>query len=184
MSLIRPGAAAFLRRWREVGVAALLAGGALALWGRAALAGATAPAVLLLGALALAAVIGRDGWLRARLRRSESASGPGLAAVREGLIGYLGPQTGGMVDLDALVSVEAERRDGALVWILRPEGGAPPVTIPAGAQGADRLLDAFAALPGFDRAALGRALDGPEGVRAILWRRADPGALASPRRGA
>jgi hypothetical protein len=82
-----------------------------------------------------------------------------------------------MVDLDALASVEAERRDGALIWILRPEGESP-LRIPAGAEGADRLLDAFAALPGFDRAALARALDGPEGVRAILWRRSR--ALASP----
>ncbi|MGF1660118.1 MAG: hypothetical protein ACFCUS_11885 [Rubrimonas sp.] len=183
MSSLRPEALAFLRRWRDLALGLAVAAASLALWGRAALAGAPVPLVLLAAALVFAAILARDGLLRARLRGAATAPGPGLAAVREGLIGYLGPETGGMVDLDALVSVEAERRGGSLVWILRPDGAAP-LAIPADAEGAERLLDAFSALPGFDRAALTRALDGPEGVRAILWRRPSPRALASPARGA
>jgi hypothetical protein len=57
--------------------------------------------------------------------------------------------------------------------------------VPAAAEGADRLLDAFAALPGFEPARVGRALDAPEGVRVLVWRRrGPPGALASRGSGA
>jgi hypothetical protein len=183
---MNPAVLAFLRRWRDVLVAAALA--ALALWllGPAALRGGLPALVALCLALPLAGWLFRDGWLRARLAGEGSERrGPGLVAVKEGRIGYLGPLAGGLADLDGLVSIEVERRDGAPTWLLRGSDGAPPLAIPVSAEGAPRLLDAFAALPGFDSTRLARALDAPEGVRVLVWRRRGAaGALATRGRGA
>lgn len=161
---------ALLRRSREALAASALAAAALGAFGPAALSGAPAPLALLAGSLLLALWLGRDALLRARLAE---AKGPGLVAVREGRVGYLGPEAGGVADLDALISVEMAHRPGGPVWVLRP-AGAPSVTIPAAAEGAEGLLDTLAALPGFDPGAVAAALDAPLGAHVILWRRRGP----------
>ncbi len=173
--MIRPGARDWIARRRGMLAAAALAGLA-ALWlGPAALAGAPVPAALLVLALAAAAWLVRDAALRARLR---DGGGPGLVAVREGRVGYLGPEAGGIADLDALLSVELAQRPGGPVWLLRPAGG-PAVAIPVAAEGAEGLLDALAALPGFSAASVASALDAPQGAHVILWRRRGPLPVAS-----
>ncbi len=159
----RTGLARLARR--RVSVAALaFAAAAAALLGEAALSGAPLPLALLGACLALAAWLVRDDRLRARLA---AEGGPGVVVVKEGRIGYLGPETGGVVDLDALERVEAARRGGELVWTLVARDGAP-LSIPAGAEGAGALLDALAPLPGFDPGALSEA---EEGRAAVLFRR-------------
>jgi hypothetical protein len=176
--VVNPRALAALRRWRDCLLAAGLAAAATAAFAPAALTGAVAPAALLALSLLVAGALFRDGWLRARLAGPAAA---GLVAVKEGRIGYLGPIAGGLADLDSIVSVEVERRGGETVWVLRLAEG-PSLAIPATAEGADRLLDAFAALPAFDTGRVARALDAPEGVRVLVWRRrSPPTALASRR---
>jgi hypothetical protein len=98
---VNPRARAFLLRWRDCLIAAALAAGALAAFGPPASRGGLPAMALLAVSLLLAGWLFRDGWLRARLA---GAAGPGLVAVKEGRIGYLGPVAGGLVDLDALVS--------------------------------------------------------------------------------
>lgn len=181
--MIRGAARAWLARWRDALIGAGLIAGGLALFGRAALSGAPVPLVLLALSLASGLWLARDGWLRARLGGALSgAGGPGVASVREGEIDYFGPFSGGAVDLDALESVVLSVRPGGAVWLLRAPGAAA-LAIPATAEGAGALLDAFAALPGFDPARVARALDAATGADVIVWRRGggrSARALASP----
>jgi len=184
LAVIRAAARGWLARWRDALIGAGLAAGGVALFGRAALSGAPVPLVLLALSLAFGVWLARDGWLRARLEGDTrlGGGGPGVASVREGEIDYFGPFSGGVVDLDALESVVLSVRPGGAVWLLRAPGAAA-LAIPATAEGADALLDAFAALPGFDRARVARALDAAIGADVIVWRRGGgpaARALASP----
>lgn len=164
---LRPGAKETLRRHGWLIGGAVLA--ALALGGLAEAALAGAP--LALGGLAVllcAAVwMARDGLLRARL--SGDAPGPGLVAVREGRVAYFGPDGGGVADLDALGSIALARGPHGPVWLMRGADGTL-LRAPTAAEGADALLDAFAALPGFDRTRVARALAAAD-VEREVWRR-------------
>jgi hypothetical protein len=173
--VIRPRLIARLRRERGRMAAVALAALAAALFGPAALTGAPAPLAALALSLASAVWLLRDQALRGRLG---AGAGPGLVAVREARVGYMGPDSGGAADLDALISVEMAHRPGGAVWLLRA-AGAPAIAIPVGAQGAEALLDALAPLPGFDPAAVAAALDAPPGAHVILWRRRGPLPVAS-----
>ncbi len=115
------------------------------------------------------------------LRRRVAARGdaPGVVQVVEGRVAYFAPGEGGaVVDLSALVRLQVA--PGGTAWVLTREDG-PPVTIPTGARGADALVDAFAALPGFrlDRALAAMAA-GADTPSTVWQRRAAPGVLASP----
>jgi hypothetical protein len=59
------------------------------------------------------------------------------------------------------------------VWLLRG-GGPEPLRVPMAADGAEALLDAFAALPGFDAGRADRALAAE--IETLVWRRATPAA--------
>ncbi|MGF1446345.1 MAG: hypothetical protein ACFBRM_09105 [Pikeienuella sp.] len=123
----------------------------------------------LLGAWALAA------WRRTRLAAKAgmqaAGGGPGLVRIEEGRIGYYGPETGGFAGLDAISAVAVETGSGGAItaWVLR-DGSGNRLTIPAGALGADALPDQLTALPGFDAAAVVRAVPSVPGVH-IVWRR-------------
>lgn len=144
-------------RWRESVAAGTVAALGLALglgW-----LGAT-PAAGLVG---LALALGGGGWLIAALRRARLGEarrrGPGIVGVREGAIGYFGPETGGLVARDALAAVEiVPGEGGSAFWRLHRDGEAP-LDVPAGAEGSDGLLDALVALPGFRAETARRALD-------------------------
>lgn len=172
MSFIRPELAAAFARWREPIVwGGVIVLGVAAVWRGLALGGPLlVVAGLLIAGLGLGLFIGA---LRRRAFRAETA-GPGVVAIDEGRIGYLGPKDGGYVDLPTLVEVAITGGPGARdrAWLLRAEDGTRLV-IPFGALGAERLPDALAALPGFDlgpgAAAPGLAHPG----RVALWRR-DP----------
>lgn len=158
-SFLRPEAARALRRWREAlagaGVLALGAYWLLATGGLLRLVGGI---LALLGAGLLFA-----GLQRGRFRTE--ASGAGVVQLVEGQLGYFGPETGGVIAV-ADLSCVARRGD---TWVL--DGGGQRLEIPAGAAGAECLLDAFAMLPGLDlRAVLSPVEDRTEPLR-VLWQR-------------
>ena len=165
--MIRPEIRAGLGRWGEAVSGLALLG--LGLWwttsiGLLAWVGA---AVALLGAGLVF-----TGVQRARFGRG--GQGPGVARVDEGRVLYMGPREGGAADLAALRSVSLDPRgpDGP-TWVL---DGPEPLRVPAGALGADALLDAFAALPGFDTARAVAVLRRSGSAPVRVWRA--PGAAA------
>lgn len=178
MSFIRSEVRAVIARWAEsVAAGALAAFGvmqAAALISRGDVMGWFAAALAVIAAL----------WLRTAVARAFGAragEAPGVVEVREREIRYFGPITGGAADLDALGAIEVfvpARGMGAL-WRLTMADGRVLV-IPVAAEGADDLLGAFAALPGFSdltaAAALRRAVPGRHGV----WVRPGRAALSRP----
>lgn len=163
MSFLRPEAAAALRRWGEP-----------ALWFTLAI---LAPLWL---------ITGGGGWLRWLIASSLFALGaalawpaamralakvrgeaPGVVAIDERRISYFGPETGGVLSLDELgeITVFGPRRDWRL---FAPETG-DLLVIPSAAEGADQLMEAFAALPGFAPARAAAALR-PGAADITIWR--------------
>lgn len=161
--MIRPEAAARLHRWREV-----LAGGAIVLAGLwlISLGGLLMAAVgVAVGVAGVAAAL--IGLRRLRFRRADP--GPGIVQIVEGQISYFGPETGGFIALSELS--ELHLCDAGQTWRLI-SATTPPLTIPAGAQGADQLFDTFASLPGLDMSALLRAVNQTApAADQVIWRR-------------
>ena len=172
MSFIRPDLAAAFARWREPIAAACLA--AFGVWV------ATRGGWLLFGAgVATWALAG--GWALIAIRRVRflpRADAPGVVELDEGQIGYFGPTFGGFVALSDLSEIRVTVFHGTRSWRLRTADG-QVLTIPVGAAGAERLFDAFAALPGIDMGALAEALAGRSESRTV-WRRG-PVAASAPR---
>lgn len=160
MSVIRPEVSALFWRWREVIGAGVLA--AFGLW----LADSVGWVLQALGgAIAVLALAG--GVLAERRVRFALGGGPGVVEVVEGLISYFGPRGGGVVGLSSLALLEFDPR--TQLWLLHHADGGV-VTIPASAEGADELFDAFSALPGLSSGALLSALAARHGPRLALWR--------------
>lgn len=161
--MIRPELRATLCRWREVIAAAMVlaAGAWLALLGGWLL----VPIGFSVAVLAL-------GWGIVALRRVRFLQGvtaPGVVEVDEGQVGYLGPNFGGFVALADLSELRLTAHRGARQWRLSTLDG-EALTIPVDANGAEKLFDAFAALPGIDMAAVTAALDHRQPALP-LWRR-------------
>jgi hypothetical protein len=97
-----------------------------------------------------------------RLRLALGGDGPGVVVIDEGQIGYLGPETGGVTAFDLIDRVALV--PGRALTLYRRDGA--PIVIPLSADGADMLIDALAALPGFDpaRLTLARNRAAPETV--------------------
>lgn len=175
MSFFRPEARAQLARLAEpvlTGAGAVWLGlaGLERLGGQVLIGG-----LLLIGSALLA------GWCltaiaRARLAWRRAGPGPGIVEIAEQRIAHFGPETGGIVAIDELVAVAAwpDPDGGVAVWELVPEEGGP-LRIPAGAEGAEGLPDALAALPGFSPIGMLRELSRAQGGRTVLWRRAGTG---------
>ena len=132
MSLLRPGAAQVLRRWREVLVTLGLA--ALGLWW--ALTGFGLIEWLGWALMAAAAALALAGLQRLRFRRG--GGGPGVVVVDEGLIAYLGPVTGGTVALSEITALALD--PGGPHWVLS-QPGQPDLRIPLDAEGAEQSSD-------------------------------------------
>lgn len=164
MSFLRPEAVATLLRWREVAAAAgvLALGLWVASWGgwfwQAVGLGLAAVAV------AFAVQAGR------RLRFSGAVGAPGIVEVVERRITYFGPTFGGAVSLDDLAELRLVARGGVRAWGLRQADG-QALIVPAAAQGAEAMFDAFSVLPGLSPADLLRALQIRDGEQ-VVWRRA------------
>ena len=163
MSFVRPAVADLFQRYREV-IAAGCAGVA-AVW------------LIWLGGYVLIPLGGflavtAAGWAMialGRLRFRRAVAAPGIVEVDEGQLGYLGPTFGGYVALADLDELRLGTFGGQRQWRLRTSDG-QVLLIPVAAEGAERLADAFAVLPGIDMAALGRAID-DAGANGPLWTR-------------
>ncbi|MFA5538599.1 MAG: hypothetical protein WCZ72_11575 [Gemmobacter sp.] len=169
MNMIRPEVAALLIRGREVIAAGTVAAlGFWALWRGswplAALGGVALAAGLFLAILALR-----------RLRFRAGPGGPGVIEIDEGQVGWFGPGIGGFVSLAELAEIGLVTIAGLRCWRLRQSDGRL-LLIPVEAEGAERLFDAFAVLPGLTGARLLAALDSP-GDTPVVWRRDLPPAL-------
>lgn len=160
--MIRPEARQTLLRYSEALIALpILAAG---LWGlsRYGLLIWIGGALTLLGAALLL-----TGLQRARFRRP--VKGPGLVEMDEHQIRYLGPLTGGAVDLDTLVLITLDPTGKPLHWRLTTALG-ETLAIPATATGTDALFDAFTTLPGFRTEPMLRALAHPPARPLTIWR--------------
>jgi hypothetical protein len=172
MSFFRPEVMAALHRWREAiaAGAVVLAGGWL-IWRGGYL-------LTALGAVAVAAGLALGVTALRRVRFARAPGGPGVVEIDEGQVGWYGPGIGGFVSLAEMVSLGLVTVAGLRCWRLQQSDG-QLLLIPVDAQGADRLFDSFAALPGLRIpsliAALDSGLDHP-----LLWRRDRPPALPRP----
>lgn len=149
--MIRPEVRALARRWREVIAAACLAGFGLSVMWR----GGYVLVPLGMGMVALAAGWGLIAFRRIHFLRQVDA--PGFIDVDEGQIGYYGPGFGGFIALADVAELRLADHHGTRVWRLKTADG-QVILLPVDAAGADRLYDAFAALPDIDMAALAAAL--------------------------
>jgi len=130
--------------------------------------------------MGLGTILAHMAWRRMRFVQAISA--PGLVELDEGQVGYLGPGDGGFLSLEELVELRLMRLHGKRMWRLKQADG-QALLIPVEAQGAERLFDAFASLPGMDTRALVAALDPAPGVPGIaetrvIWRRASAAKLS------
>lgn len=162
---LRPEIVAALVRWREVAGALALAAAGLWVTG---FGGWFFQAVGLLIAVAGAgaAVIA----LR-RLRFVREVDQPGIVEVDEGQVRYFGPHGGGFAALAeaAELSVYTDA-DGRKWWLIREQSG-NLLPVPAAAEGADRLFEAFSSLPGLSQTALIEALEREGRGPVTVWRR-------------
>lgn len=169
MSFLRPELARALSRGREVIAGMAVSGfGLWLVW-----LGGYLLVPLGLVILALGAVLARQAWRRLHFVQGQDA--PGVIELDEAQLGYLGPTEGGFVSLEDLVELRLIRVRGERVWRLKQLDG-QALLIPVEAQGAGKLFDAFAALPGMDSGALVSALSatpGPQGIAEarVIWRR-------------
>ncbi|MBB3713159.1 hypothetical protein FHS00_002760 [Limimaricola variabilis] len=161
--LLRPEARAALWRGREViagiGVAALGLWWALTSFGILQWLG--------WGLVALGAGLVVGGVQRWRFR--QEGQGPGILKIDEGRVAYMGPLTGGTVDLDAVRRLRLDRRGTPAHWLL--ETGSEVLAIPVTAEGAEALFDAFSALPGLKRGPMIELLNGEARDVVTVWTR-------------
>lgn len=167
MSFVRPEVLASLRRWREVLYATALA--LLGLWWIAGPGGLLAwvGAALVVAGAALAVV----GVQRARFRGE--GGGLGVVQVDEGQITYFGPLGGGSAAVTELSRLTLDRTGHPDHWVLE-QRGAPTLSIPVNAEGADALFDVFAGLPGLRTERMLAQLQGRSAHPVVIWRRAAP----------
>lgn len=179
---IRPEVAALLYRYREViaaGIVVLLGLWLMALGGYVLL-----PLGLIVAGVGAALAL--IGFRKARFAQSVGA--PGVVELDEAQVGYLAPETGGFLSLGELVEIRLLLLRGKRFWRLKQSDG-QALLIPVDAQGAERLFDAFANLPGMDSAALVAALQ-PSALRQadpslagetrVIWRKQVGSRLARP----
>ena len=168
MSLLRPEVSTWLRRWAESLAALGLAGlGVWALWRGFARFNQVQELIgLVMLVIGLAAFWA--SFQRARFARGHL--GPGLVEIDERQISYMTPLGGAAVDLEALTRIEMRTYDAAgRVWVLKQSRGAS-LQIPVNAAGADRLFDAFSALPGMESTRLVAAVNATSDQRDVIWR--------------
>ena len=160
---LRPEARATLWRWREVLAAAAL--GAIGLWWAIGSFGVLRwlGVALAVGAAALAVA----GVQRARFR--QDGQGPGIVKLDERRLVYMGPLTGGTLDVADMTRLELEPMAiPAPHWVLTGVGG-QSLAIPVNAEGAEALFDVFAALPGVRSRAVLDVLERTPAARVTVW---------------
>ncbi|SEM69160.1 hypothetical protein SAMN04488003_103139 [Loktanella fryxellensis] len=159
---MRPAARAALWRWREV--LAALAVATLGLWWGLNSFGV----VRWLGVVLVvaAAGLGAAGVQRARFR--QDGQGPGVVSLDERRLVYMGPLTGGAMDVADLTRLDLDPAARPAHWVLTGVGG-QGLAIPVNADGAEVLFDVFAALPGIRSGELLAVLERTPGSRVTVW---------------
>jgi len=161
--MIRPEVWALVQRGQEVIFATMLA--LLGLW-LMVLGGYI---LLPIGAAITALAASMAVLALRRLRFSKPAGAIGVVEVDEAQIGYFGPTEGGFISLQDMTELRLLRVGGSDMWRLKQSDG-QSLLIPVSAAGADRLFDAFAALPNMNSADLAQPLAGSD--MRMIWRRA------------
>lgn len=168
MSFLRAEARAVLWRWREVAAAAGVTLFGVHLIGRAVDRAALGTGMVAVGITGVGVVLFFFAVLRLRL--SPVGTAAGVVEVDERQVGYLtADDGGGFVSINDLTRLELVGAAGDRHWVLSHLAG-PALVIPASADGAEQLFDAFAALPGLriEDAARAMGRDGPQ----LIWTRA------------
>lgn len=164
MSFIRPEARAQLWAWRELIAAVLLFG----LGARAALGNVGFLSWLGWGVIAVSVIVAIVAAQRMRFRLG--SGGPGVVQVVEGQISYFGPLTGGAVAVSELDRVTLDHTAKPAHWVLdQPEQ--PSLAIPVTARGAERLFDAFSALPGLQVERMLKEMHRSGTHQVVIWER-------------
>lgn len=153
MALFRPEALQTLKRWREPAIIAVLFMFAIKLLWQAYVQSSWISGLIGMAVVGVVGSLLYVSYLRARIRRE--VSGPGIVEIREREITYFAPDDkGGEADLDTLYRLQLSTMPsvaGDRNWILWHAGGS--LVIPVAAEGADALIETFAALPrlGYDK---------------------------------
>jgi len=112
-------------------------------------------------------------WFWAALQRARfdgaGLPGPGVVTIDERRIAYFGPFDGGVISIDGLTAISIESGPEP-VWRLRVSDGTV-LRVPAAAEGAEDLPEAFAALDGFSPARAAHALAARGNATFPVWRR-------------
>ena len=171
MNFIRPELRATLWRWREVILCAILILFGIRMLGQGWAGGSFFQTTLGLILSVLFAVLMSYAVLRAKLTKPIKAAG--VVEITEREVGYLTPEGGAFVSLDDLtrleiISTDRRSQDNETFWLLTHTAG-PALLIPASAKGAEKLFDAFAALPKVDFELAARSMGGTESDRAVIW---------------
>ena len=103
------------------------------------------------------------GWQKMRFR--SDGEGPGVVTLDERRVIYMGPEGGGVADLDLMVQLDLTP---TRAWRLINEAGAH-LDIPTNAAGADALFDVFAALPGMKTEYMLSVLEGTAPAQLTVW---------------
>lgn len=175
MNFIRPEVKAFLYKWREALISAVILLGSLQ---AASMSVGFLKYMSYAGALVGAALF-IEGVRRARL--PYDAGGVGVVEVDERRITYLGPTGGGAISINDLVRVKV--RTTALgpfasdfYWEFTDSDG-QRLTIPGDAENAGALFDALTALKGADYEAVIRASAITEESEHLVWTSAQSGPI-------
>jgi hypothetical protein len=169
----RPAVSRFLVKWSEPLIMAVVLFLGLWMYFRAhSAANATllvVASIVIVAALALLFVAIR------RVRLHTEKRGFGVVEVEERNITYYGPDTGGQVSLDDLVSIEVVTARAAgfvdvTYWQLTDRWGSVLI-IPAGAEGSDAMVDSFAALPGLKYDLIITAMAAADDAVFTIWKK-------------
>lgn len=165
VSFMRPEALAALQRWAEALAGAVLL--MLALYWILGTRGLLPYVGAALAPLALAIL-----WLGIQRGRFRGRTGgPGVVQIAEGQVAYFGPLTGGVRSVRDLTAVIFDPTMHPPSWVLQAKGEADLV-IPQDADGADMLLDVFAALPGLKTGHMLRQMEHPPDHPVVIWHEA------------
>lgn len=170
MSFVRPSVKEMFWRWREV----LLL---LAILGASAYFAVTKTGLtqIIGGGLAVIAILFLWPTIR-QARMPFLAPGAGVVEITERRIRYLGPERGGEVSVNDLVSIEIAKLDPSAdgedtIWVLTDKSGTE-LMIPAGAEGAEGLHDAFSAISGVNYDNITRAMLSETKNLFVIWEKA------------
>lgn len=159
---LRPEVRALAARWTET-----------AIWAGGALVGlrmifAQSLFFQIVGVGVLAVSVGFLIVAARAARQPEAGAGPGMVSVNERMISYFGPESGGEVSVETLVSIRIARLRGAPHWVFVSSED-PPLAIPVTALGADRLFGAISPLAGVDYGSALAAMKSGEGDAVVIW---------------